>query len=93
MKRHPDTFEATQWFKHGDHPEVIESQFDDTCGWLKESLSNHFVTPGDYIIKYDNGEYSVFPKKEFESTFQKVGTIKVCFQKATPMKPRTIDID
>ncbi len=92
MKRIQPTFEATQWFKHGDHPEVIESRFDDTCGWLKESLSNHFITPGDYIIKHDNGEYSVQTQKEFESEFIKVGSIEVNFQKATPMRPRTIDL-
>ena len=66
IKRQPDSFEATQWFKHGDHPRVTESRFDDTCGWLEESLSNHFIIPGDYIIKHDNGKYSVQSQKEFE---------------------------
>ncbi len=79
VKRHPDTFEATQWFKHGDHPKVIESRFDDTCGWLEESLSNHFVRPGDYIIKHDNGEYSVQSQEEFESEYIRADSMKASF--------------
>ena len=70
-KKEPDTIEAIQWFKHGDHPEVIESRFDDTCGWLKRSTYKHFVKPGDYIIKYDNGEYSVVPRIKFEAEYVK----------------------
>ena len=70
-KKDNQTFEAIQWFKHGDHPEVIESRFDDTCGWLEESLSNHFVMPGDYIIKHDNGKFSVQKRIIFEYEFVK----------------------
>ncbi len=55
--------EATQWFKHGDHPEVTQSIIANRLGWLDES--GELVFPGDYIIK-NNGEYSVKPQEEFK---------------------------
>ena len=92
--------EAVQWFKHGDHTKVTKmwisnGPINSTCcsmatkfGWI----NNQVVTLGDYIIKYDNGEYDVQPQEKFESEYVKADSIKVRFQKATPMKPRKIDI-
>ena len=86
-KRQPDTIEAIQWFKHGDHPEVKSG------GWINRGwFGKMLVNPGDYIIKYPNGEYYVLSKKRFETEFIRADSIKVNFLKATPMKPRTIDL-
>ncbi len=67
-KKQSDVFEATQWFKHGDHPEVTQAQTDKTLGWLNKP--GQIVFPGDYIIKYDNGEYFVIPEGKFELEFE-----------------------
>ena len=70
-KRNPDTIEATQWFKHGDHPKVTKHT-NKSLGWLiRYPFCNKLVSPSDYIIKYDNGECDVQPKEEFELTFEK----------------------
>ena len=71
VKRHPDTIEAIQWFKYGDHPEVIKLTIKSKVGCLRTCFGDKIVEPNDYIIKYDNGEYDVQSQKEFESTFEK----------------------
>ena len=72
IRRQTDSIEAVQWFKHGDHPEVIKPS-NPYCsfGWLLTSINWEIIYPGDYIIKYDNGEYSVWAQRKFEATFKK----------------------
>ena len=90
-KKEQDTIEAIQWFKHGDHPEVIKHPVNNKLGLLM--TPNRLIFPGDYVIRNDNCKYSVFSKERFELEYVKADSIKVNFLKATPMKPRTIDID
>lgn len=47
--------EATQWFKHGDHPMVMK-HFDSDMGYIDTLEGMHMVTPGDYIITGVKGE-------------------------------------
>ena len=65
----PVVIEAVQWFKHGDHPEVLRygasviEQYPvyEKCGLIKtlEDAEGHYhhVVPGDWIIKGIVGEF------------------------------------
>ena len=93
IKKQPDTIEAIQWFKHGDHPKVIRSLNTPSVGWLKTRIGDKIIYPGDYIITDGSGEYYHWNTENFEATFEKVGTIKVRSKKAKstrihlPMNP------
>lgn len=64
----PVTIEASQWFKHGDHPEVTtipaDHPIDRNCidpsafGWVPAlGRGGHVVSPGDWIIKGVKGGF------------------------------------
>ncbi len=69
----PIVIEATQWFKSGDHPEVIypmpntSHKADIRCekctkaigkhGWIDTLEGGHIVCPADWIIQEPGGEH------------------------------------
>lgn len=75
----PVTIEASQWFKHGDHPEVTvipaDHPIDRNCidpisfGWVPTLESGHVVSPGDWIIKGVKGEFYPCKPDIFEMTY------------------------
>ena len=72
-RKKPVVIEATQWFKHGDHPEVvILNGVPPQNGWIKTLEGGHIVTPGDYIITGIKGEHYPCKPDIFEATYEKV---------------------
>jgi hypothetical protein len=78
-RKKPVVVEATQWFKLGDHPRVLDGPLDDCPefiyehhGWVQTPEGGHIVTPGDYIITGVVGE--IYPCKPniFEMTYELV---------------------
>jgi hypothetical protein len=80
-RKKPVVIEATQWFKHGDHPEVQpygESTIDmypiyAECGWIKTLESGaqmHHVIPGDWIITGIQGEHYPCKPDIFAATYE-----------------------
>ena len=74
FRKKPVVIEATQWFKHGDHPMV---KFDpapyvrrDHHGWIETLEGGHVVTPGDWIITGVKGEHYPCKPDIFEATYQ-----------------------
>lgn len=81
FRKKPVVIEATQWFKHGDHPEVkkwmvgnpeggkwVESE----KGWIQTLEGGHEVTPGDWIITGVKGEHYPCKPDIFEMTYERV---------------------
>lgn len=74
-RKKPVVVEATQWFKHGDHPMVtimprgLESP---NKGWVWTLEGGHEVTPGDYIITGVKGEHYPCKPDIFELTYEEV---------------------
>jgi len=71
-KKKPIVIEATQWFKHGDHPMVEPISLDSKSGWIATLEGGHIVSPGDYIIKGIKGEHYPCKPDIFEATYEKV---------------------
>jgi hypothetical protein len=72
-RKKPIIIEATQWFKHGDHPAVEPA----TCirpenGWVETLEGGHVVTPGDWIITGVKGEHYPCKPDIFKATYQMV---------------------
>jgi hypothetical protein len=82
FRKKPVVIEATQWFKHGDHPAVTTLPADHPIdihaidplafGWIAAFEHSHVVAPGDWIITGVKGE--VYPCKPdiFEMTYESV---------------------
>lgn len=72
-RKKPVVIEATQWFKHGDHPEVVQYQSLDPdmqgYGWIMTLEGGHIVTPGDWIITGVNGEHYPCKPDIFAKTY------------------------
>lgn len=72
-RKKPVVIEATQWFKHGDHPKVtamprgLESA---NKGWVWTLEGGHEVTPGDFIITGVKGEHYPCKPDIFELTYE-----------------------
>ena len=69
----PVVIEATQWFKHGDHPAVKNptSNWDDgKYGWINTLEGGHVVTPGDWIITGVKGEHYPCKPDIFALTYE-----------------------
>ena len=64
----PVVVEATQWFKHGDHPHVEKCGL--VNGWIKTLEGGYVVTPGDWIITGVKGEHYPCKPDIFEATYQ-----------------------
>ena len=73
-RKKPVVIEATQWFKMGDHPEVVEALLSGMMiFWIETLEGGHIVSPGDYIITGVKGE--LYPSKEeiFKLTYEPPG--------------------
>ena len=74
-RKKPIIIEATQWFKHGDHPKVemdCVGPGDIILGWISTLEGGHEVTPGDFIITGIKGEHYPCKPDIFEATYEKV---------------------
>jgi len=70
VRKRPIVVEATQWWKHGDHPEVrIHSP---TQGFITTLEGGHVVSPGDWVIRGVAGEHYPCKPEIFEKTYEKV---------------------
>lgn len=71
----PVVIEATQWFKHGDHPQVTimpRGRESPSKGWINTLEGGHEVTPGDWIITGVKGEHYPCKPDIFELTYEQV---------------------
>ena len=75
----PVVVEATQWFNHGDHPEVepydpnksgTEIRGLGPYGWIKTREGGHVVSPGDFIITGIAGEHYPCKPDIFNATYE-----------------------
>lgn len=76
--------EASQWFRHGDHPNVTviplgNAEFERLknhpgqrakLGWLATPQGGHVVHPGDWVIKHENGEFSTCNALSFQRIYE-----------------------
>ena len=53
----PITVDAVQWFRHGDHPAVVEGADNDGTGCIETPEGRLTVEPGDWIITGIAGEH------------------------------------
>ena len=80
FKKKPVVIEATQWFKHGDHPAVktltnpTTGQVMRIHGWIDTLEGGHIITPGDWIITGVKGEHYPCKPDIFEMTYEPVET-------------------
>ena len=71
FRKKPVVIEATQWFKHGDHPKVHRHP-ERELGIVLTLEGTHVVTPGDWIITGVKGEHYPCKPDIFEMTYEKV---------------------
>jgi hypothetical protein len=71
-RKKPVVIEATQWFKHGDHPAVEPLRDDPRAGWIFTLEGGHTVTPGDFIITGVKGEHYPCKPDIFALTYEEV---------------------
>lgn len=87
-RKKPVVIEAEQWFKDGDHTEVIyptpnvSKRADTRCekctkaiglhGWIDTLEGGHIVCPADWIIKGVKGEFYPCKPDIFGQTYEKV---------------------
>jgi hypothetical protein len=85
FRKLPVVIEATQWFKHGDHPAVtglpdnrrLEGcAYDDARGWVPTLEGGHIVTPGDWIITGVKGERYPCKPDIFAATYEPVESVR-----------------
>ena len=81
FRKKPVTVEAVQWFKLGDHPEVVAYVGNSgTCGHCKRDLAEHgriltlegthLVCPGDWVICGVANEYYACKDGIFRETYE-----------------------
>jgi hypothetical protein len=74
FQKKPVVIAATQWFKMGDHPEVVEYgsllSEDSGLGWIATLEGGHIVTSGDWIIRGVKGEHYPCKPDIFELTYE-----------------------
>jgi len=78
-RKKPVVIEATQWFKHGDHPKVRENSppgvsgfyggDEKLIGWIKTLEGWYVVEPGDWVITGVKGEHYPCKPDIFEMTY------------------------
>ena len=87
-RKKPVVIAAKQWFRDGDHPEVMGMPLfarpvpDIECnacsvsmlahGWVGFVNTGHIVCPGDWIITGVKGEHYPCKPDIFEATYEKV---------------------
>lgn len=73
FRKKPVVIEATQWFKHGDHPAVISGTLSGMPVFFIETLEGEMlVSEGDWIITGIKGEMYPCKPDIFEATYEKV---------------------
>ena len=84
FRKKPVVVEATQWFKMGDHPAVVERNryeekpispgivYSTKIPVVKTLEGEHIVTPGDWIITGVKGEHYPCKPDIFEATYEPV---------------------
>lgn len=75
FRKKPVIIEATQWFEHGDHAEVMPLPFNDYVkdrGIITTLEGDMVVTSGDWIIKGVKGEYYPCKPDIFENIYERV---------------------
>jgi hypothetical protein len=77
FRKKPVVIEATQWFKHGDHPGVLSAPLDSITGyehgrhgWIQTLEGGHIVTPGDWVITGVKGEHYPCKPDIFSETYE-----------------------
>jgi hypothetical protein len=77
-RKKPVVIEATQWFKHGDHPSVVLHtnqsggviKGEGPYGWVQTLEGGHIVTTGDWIITGVKGEHYPCKPDIFAMTYE-----------------------
>lgn len=77
-QKKPIYVEATQWFKHGDHPGVtfipLDQKLSDAkrakLGWLPTPEGGHTVFPGDWVIIDHKGRKSTCNPITFKKLYE-----------------------
>ena len=72
FRKKPVVIEATQWFKHGDHPAVQVVDYPSDRGWIDTLEGGHTVKAGDWIITGVKGEHYPCKPDIFEATYERV---------------------
>ena len=83
FRKKPVVIDATQWFKNGDHPQVVEhkdaypgnvcghcSRYLELHGWVPTLEGGHLVCPGDWIITGVKGEHYPCKPDIFAETYE-----------------------
>ena len=75
FRKKPVVIEATQWFKHGDHPAVLKAHTVELDGitpqaYIETLEGQHLVTAGDWIITGVKGEHYPCKPDIFEMTYE-----------------------
>ena len=71
FRKKPVVIEATQWFKHGDHPKVLHHP-EPIHGFINTLEGMMLVSPGDWIITGVKGEHYPCKPDIFEATYERV---------------------
>ncbi len=66
--RKKDTFDATQWFKLGDHPDVDRGY--NTIPCIRTREGEKMVMPRDWIVTGEDGKHSVVSPTVFEMLYE-----------------------
>ena len=78
FRKKPVVIEAVQWFKEGDHPNVVFMKSMGGQSWLSDKWAIqtlegwHVVTPGDWIITGVSNEQYPCKPDIFEKTYEPV---------------------
>jgi hypothetical protein len=71
FRKKPVVIDATQWFKHGDHPAVVECTLSGMpIAWIETLEGGHIVTVGDWIITGVKGEHYPCKPDIFDMTYE-----------------------
>lgn len=71
-RKKPIVIEATQWFKHGDHPAVSHNPDYPELGVISTLEGLMMVIPGDWIITGVQGEHYPCKPDIFNATYEEV---------------------
>ena len=69
FRKKPVVIEATQWFKHGDHPQVLR-HFESEFGYIDTLEGALLVSEGDWIITGVKGEHYPCKPDIFQATYE-----------------------
>lgn len=72
FRKKPVVIEATQWWREGDHPNVLNHLTKPEFGTVETLEGNHDVTPGDWIITGVKGEHYPCKPDIFAMTYESV---------------------